>query len=330
MSIDDLVLWVLLPVLKYPILIVRPFHSYGIPISLYGHLVLYSTIVGFLCLLNNVYKTKGGNWKQLNEIKDLKVFLTGGSDGLGEIILKQILGSTNDVKVVNVDIKPSNIKDHRLVTYICDMTKIEALEQTIDTIKKEECPNNSHFHLIINNAGMRSKFKFLNDQDRNTIDNIMNINAIAPVRIIQELTPPENSDKQCYIVNVASALGILAPARVSIYAASKAALMAFHESYSFELLSKNVNNIRTLLVIPGQLNTKMFAGFQPPRQFFAPVIEIERLASSIINKIQRGERGKVNAPFYSNFAHVLMSLPITVQMMARKFADMDECLPNEE
>nr|CAI6436096.1 CBM_HP1_G0009530.mRNA.1.CDS.1 [Saccharomyces cerevisiae] len=50
---------------------------------------------------------------------------------------------------------------------------------------------------------------------------------------------------------------------------------SFHQSYNFELQNENgVRNIRTLLVTPGQLNTEMFAGFKPPRQFFAPVIDI--------------------------------------------------------
>ena len=252
--------------------------------------------------------------------------MTGGSKGLGRAIVFQLLQDYSNLTILNVDICPSPVRDPRVKDLICDLSDDEEVTALLNLLKRKY---KSEIRLIVNNAGVRANFTGFNRIKRENLDKVFKINTFAPLQFIQELAPSRRSTRQCYIINIASILGILTPAKVAAYAASKAALIAFHQSYSFELQNEGVRNIRTLLVTPGQLNTEMFAGFKPPRQFFAPVIDIDTLAARIVSCCESGQRGQLNEPFYCSFAHLLMCIPYSLQRTVRSFTCIDCCLPDE-
>ncbi|CCE61854.1 hypothetical protein TPHA_0B01810 [Tetrapisispora phaffii CBS 4417] len=346
LDIDFFINWFGLTILKYPILLYLPFlnsEHFQLPLQVYYDLILYSALLRAFLLLNSWFKCtySTSEWSPLSEIDDLNVLVTGGSNGLGKALIETILtelGEKKKVNIINIDISNYSGNDERVHTYLCDLTIPSMLNKIIDTIYENVLIGGTkQFHLIINNAGMRSKFKKFEAFTEKEIRDLMQINSITPVTIIQRLSPLRNckqidsKHKQCYIVNIASSLGILAASKVSIYAASKAALISFHNSLKFEILADPTNkrNIKTLLVIAGQLNTEMFSGFTPPRQFFAPIVDVKDLSRKIINKCNIGEFCQLNEPFYANFAYLLMSLPLVIQWIARKLSGMDNCLPDE-
>ncbi|QLQ79918.1 hypothetical protein HG537_0C05670 [Torulaspora globosa] len=273
------------------------------------------------------YRCGGSSkWRSLHDYKVCKVVITGGSSGLGRSLVEEILRGFPDVVVFNIDIKASPQPNDRLIDFRCDLRSSEMLEQTLKLIKQS---GGNDIRLIVNNAGIRSRYEGLKDVRGQDLEDVFAVNSRAPLRVIQELTPEEGSEEQCFIVNVSSSLGILSAAKVGAYAASKAALIAFHKSYAFELESKRVSNIRTLLVVPGQLDTDMFSGFDPPRQFFAPVLSKERLAAKILQHVDKGIRGDLTSPLYAKFAYLLMAMPYSVQSIARRLSRIDECLPDD-
>ncbi|AQZ18324.1 TDA5 (YLR426W) [Zygosaccharomyces parabailii] len=322
MSIDKLIDWIIFPLLKYPIFLYLVLCPPQANVCLF--LVCYSLLLIFCNNLNHWYKCKGNeDWQPLNEVEGATVLITGGSDGLGRSIVLEILARYPRVKVLNIDLQKSPQSNPRLVDIECNVGDIEALDHCLDRIKA--CYGDQ-LSLIVNNAGIRAPYQDMDQQQKDTIQNIFGVNTFGPIMIMQKLIP---SNRQCYVINVASTLGVLAPARLSTYAASKAALIAFHNSYSSELSTNGMTKIRTLLVLAGQLNTNMFRGFEPPRQFFAPMVNKKTLANKIIDYSARGERGELCVPFYSNFAHLLMALPILPRALVRKLSKMDSCLPQE-
>lgn len=289
---------------------------------------LLYTLIKLLYRADFKYRCHGGSrWKSLHDYKVCKVVITGGSSGLGRSLVEEILRTFPNVIVLNVDVKPSPQANDRLIDYRCDLRDADMLEQTLKSIKDSA---KNDIRLIVNNAGIRSRYESLKDLTGQDLQDVFAVNSRAPLRFIQALTPEEGTDEQCFVVNVSSSLGILSAAKVGAYAASKAALIAFHKSYSFELESKRISNIRTLLVVPGQLDTEMFNGFDPPRQFFAPVVNKDRLARKIMQHVENGIRGDLNSPLYANFAYILMAMPYSVQAFARRLSKMDECLPDDD
>lgn len=265
-------------------------------------------------------------WNKLQDVEESVIVISGGSNGLGHELICQMLQRYSKSLIINIDIAKPSFENERLVYYKCDLSDISQVEDVTEQIRKKY---SGRINLLINNAGIRLPFKSLKQLETSELKKIFIINCIAPVELIKKLTPDDKSNQQCYMVTIASILGILNPNKVAAYAATKASLISFHQSYEQELRTHHDSNTRTLLVLPGQLNTNMFSQFNPPRQFLAPVINVGTLAEEILTRCDRGERGTLYTPFYAYFAHLLMSMPYIVQLLARKLSQIDECLPNE-
>jgi short-subunit dehydrogenase len=126
------------------------------------------------------------------------------------------------------------------------------------------------------------------------------------------------------IVTVSSVLGHLGAANLSAYTASKAALLALHHSLRAELAQiPEAAEIKTILVTPGQMSTKMFADVKPPSRFFAPTATPADLGKSIIRLIERGESGEVAIPLYSQYIGFFTMLPTGVQQLVRRWSGLD-------
>jgi short-subunit dehydrogenase len=125
------------------------------------------------------------------------------------------------------------------------------------------------------------------------------------------------------IVTVSSVLGHLGSANLSAYTASKAALLAMHHSLRAELAQNpNAKEIKTVLVTPGLMGTKMFAGIKTPN-FLGPVVTPADIAKEIIRLVERGESGEIALPLYSRWIQFLGVMPNGIQQLVRKFSGLD-------
>jgi short-subunit dehydrogenase len=126
------------------------------------------------------------------------------------------------------------------------------------------------------------------------------------------------------IVTVSSVLGHLGAANLSAYCASKAALLALHQSLRAELSqTPDAEEIKTILVQPGQMSTKMFENVHAPSKFFGPVVTPAEMAQGIIKLVERGESGEVALPLYSRYIQVLGCLPFGIQHIMRRWSGLD-------
>lgn len=285
--------------------------------------LVYTIIINIFITLNHIFKTVGP-WTNIRKIPNATCVLTGGSRGLGKSILQQLMNRFPNLKIIIVDIEHPDIKNDHIQFYRTDLSEPKEVSTVLTKIKREY----DQIDMLINCAGVRSRYQEFFSTTSAEIHKIFQVNVFAPIAFIRELAP-QNSAHQFYLVTIGSALGIVAPAKISSYAATKSALISFHESWTFELLSKGVQNIRTLLVIPGQLNTSMFDGFQPPRPFFAPIVDCEKLAKQVIESCEAGIRGQLRAPAYVHFIHFLSKMPYIIIYLARYLSKMDICLPTE-
>lgn len=266
----------------------------------------------------------------MDQLRSPKVVITGGSNGLGRSIIEELIKRYNNVTVINIDVDVGTWQHQpQVVNYKCDLSDSQQLDDVLETI-------NSTFReqisLIICNAGIRSRYSWFKDTSIEDMERVFSVNTWSTAKILQKLTPSYSPPeyRQCYFVTVSSVLGILAPSKVASYAASKAAVTMIHNSMSNDLHVQGLDNVRGLLVIPGQMGTTMFGGFKPPRTFWAPVVTPKQLAKDIISHCNNGTRGSIRTPSYSYFAELLVGMPYTVQRFARWFSQMDNCLPLEE
>lgn len=261
--------------------------------------------------LNRRHKRSGPNWDKLGS-EDVAL-VTGGSNGLGLELVKILLRL--DVKVINLDkIEPPS-RHENLSFYKCDLGNLTALTNVIAQIKKSgRLPT-----ILINNAAIRhtKPFLHLSMEEIQTTDNV---NLQSSLLLLRSFLKEES--RRFYVINIASVLGLLNPVNLSMYSLTKAALISIHESLTYELRHKNPN-IRFLLVLPGQLNTRLFQDVKPPKQFFAPVVKSEQLALKIIEKIQLGERGELYIPFFARYVPLMKMFPSCLRDLLRWLTDLD-------
>lgn len=131
-------------------------------------------------------------------------------------------------------------------------------------------------------------------------------------------------------MTVASVLGKVAASHLSDYCAAKAGLIAMHTSLRSELASlsapEGAENIRTMLITPGQLSTPLFKDLETPSDFFGPVVEPVELAREIARMIDAGESGEISMPLYARLIEIMHVLPASLERLVRRVTGVDRAM----
>ena len=185
-----------------------------------------------------------------------KALVTGASRGIGAAVAKKLQEDGYEV------IKPSHTE--------MDLTSLESIEAFCDKCKDVT------FDIIINNAGL-NEINNIENVEENDLYNMMQVNLIAPVRLLRELVP--NMKKQRYgrIVNIGSIWGGAGkPGRV-VYAATKHGIHGITQTLAVELAPYNIL-INT--VCPGFTMTELTKKNNSPEQIeqISEFIPIGRMA----------------------------------------------------
>lgn len=129
-------------------------------------------------------------------------------------------------------------------------------------------------HVLINNAGIvRGALFWEHDVDRD-IQLTMQVNAVGPMVLTRALLPAMLADDAPRrILNIASAAGTLANPRMSVYAASKWAMIGWSDSLRLELDRAAGGTVKVTTFCPSYISTGMFAGARGP--LLTPVLSPE-------------------------------------------------------
>lgn len=138
-----------------------------------------------------------------------------------------------------------------------------------------------------------------------------------------------------HVVTISSVLSHLSPSHLADYAASKAAIAALHASLEHEVLSHPDpwvrNNIKTLLVEVGQMDTGLFGGGLTKLPWWTgwwgTVVEGKDVARWITWYIERGEGGVVRLPVWARLVGSFWGLvPVGVKRVARSVTGIDQAV----
>lgn len=275
-------------------------------------MIILSLIFLLIRYLNIAYKRRGP-WEKFGS--DDIALITGGSNGLGLEISKLLI--EKGVTVISLDIvEPvEKLESDKFRFFHCELANEEQLLATITKIKADiGIPT-----ILINNAAIRHSESLI-QLSYSKIQDVFQINTMSQVVLLKEILKDITGSHRLYVVTMASILGLVSPSHLSVYSASKAAIISLHDSLSHEIQN---SRIRFLLVTPGQLDTRLFKDVKPPRQFLAPVIHAKDLAIQIVEKIDLGERGTLHGPLYTYFIPILRMLPYAFNEFARAFSQMD-------
>lgn len=182
-----------------------------------------------------------------------KVLITGASRGLGLAIAEK-LADEYDL-ILHATKENSFKKTVPNSTLLCaDFADAEQIEIFCKNLKKQ---HGDDLYAVINNAGVTFD-KSIIFQPLREIDAMMNVNLKAPILISKTAMKIFSVHKKGVIINISSSVGEAGNAFQSIYATTKAGLVAFSKSLAKEAGALNQEHeIRVLSVSPGYIKTDM-------------------------------------------------------------------------
>lgn len=225
----------------------------------------------------------------MTKIKGRTLLITGGASGIGRIMGRMAL-QRGAKKVVVWDINEDNIAATEselnsygeVKGYKVDVANTEMVKQMF-ALTTKECGD---VDILINSAGIITGNKTFAEQSQQDIDRTMAINATAPMTVALQALPPMLKRNVGHICNIASAAGFIANPRMSIYAASKWAVIGWSDSLRVEL-QESKSNVHVTTIAPYYISTGMFDGV---RSRIIPILKPEWVAKKILNAIEKNRK----------------------------------------
>ena len=191
-----------------------------------------------------------------SDLKNKRVFITGGGSGIGASIVEHFCKQGSEVYFVDINLKETKKllnklkkKKFRAPTFIeCNLLDIKKLEGVIKKIISTKGP----IHALINNAA---------NDDRHTTDQVdetywqnrMDVNLKHYFFAAKAVVNRMKQMKRGSIVNLSSVSWMLGEGDKVVYETAKSAVVGLTRSFAQEY---GKYNIRTNSVIPGSIATE--------------------------------------------------------------------------
>lgn len=178
------------------------------------------------------------------------VIVTGGSSGIGESIVENLLAQK--VNVANFDLTDSTLDDEHLLFVKADVTS----RQEVETGVKKVVDHFGTIDGLVNNAGINIP-RLLVDKDdphgkyelsEETFDKIFAVNQKGLFLMSQAVGRILVEKEAGVIINMSSESGLEGSEGQSPYAATKAAVNSYTRSWAKEL---GKSNVRVVGIAPG-------------------------------------------------------------------------------
>lgn len=186
------------------------------------------------------------------------IFITGGSRGIGEAVVRMAAGKYNVAFTYNTSKEKARCLQQELdsryggvLALECDVTNPKSVSAAIDAAKKRF----GKIDILVNNAGV-AKSGLLIDTSLDEFKRIFDVNVNGTFNVTKAVLPDMLSSGRGSIVNVSSVWGIKGASMEVAYSSSKAAIIGFTKA-----LAKEVAPMGVLVnaVAPGAVDTDMMS-----------------------------------------------------------------------
>lgn len=242
----------------------------------------------------------------MTKIKNSCILITGGASGIGRLMC-QIALKKEARQLIIWDINEKNIESTieefknlgNIKGYKVDISDCKAVEECYQRCIKE-CGN---IDILINNAGIVTSNNTFDKLHIDEITRTMNINATSHMVLSAHVLPDMIARNKGHICNIASAAGMLSNPKMSVYAASKWAMIGWSDSVRIELKQAK-SKVRITTIAPYFINTGMFDGVKS-RIF--PILKPKPTAKKILKAIENNRNFK-GIPFGYHFIRFCQAL----------------------
>lgn len=225
----------------------------------------------------------------MTKIKDRCVLITGGASGIGKLIAKRCL-EAKAYKVILWDINEVNLlktKSHfanlgyTVDVDVVDVSNLEDIEKAAKRVKDTY----TTVDILFNNAGIVVGKPFVEHSHRD-IAKTISINTSALMHIAKEFLPGMVDQCEGHLINIASASGLISNPNMSVYAASKWAVIGWSDSVRLEM-ERDKTGVKVTTVLPGYISTGMFDGVKAP--LLTPILTPDFIVDKIMEGVRKNE-----------------------------------------
>lgn len=225
----------------------------------------------------------------MTQIKNRCVLITGGASGIGKLIARRCL-ELRAYKVILWDINEINLlktkSEFAKLGYNVDIEVVDVASlEDIERAAKVAKDTYTTIDILFNNAGIVVGKPFAEHSHRD-ITKTININTSALMHIAKEFLPDMIDQCEGHIINLASASGLIANPNMSVYAASKWAVIGWSESVRLEM-ERGETGVNITTVMPSYISTGMFDGAKSP--FMTPILTPEYIVDKIMEAVKNNE-----------------------------------------
>ena len=190
------------------------------------------------------------------ELKDKIALVTGGGQGIGQVIGDNLAKS--GAHVIFGDINLENAKESaesvlanggNASATLINVADAENVKVAFDSIAKEFKP----LDILINNAGITKDGLFVRMKEDDW-DRVLAVNLKGSFLCGQQAAKHMMKQRQGAIVNIASIVGVMGNAGQANYSASKAGLIGLTKTMARELAPRNIT---VNAIAPGFIDTEM-------------------------------------------------------------------------
>ncbi|RQG70360.1 SDR family oxidoreductase [Pseudomonas aeruginosa] len=242
----------------------------------------------------------------MSEIRGKTVLVTGGASGIGLLMGHRLLdeGAAHlviwDVQAEALlrTVAELNDKGHQVFGFQVDLADLERIREVVQEMDAASMV----VDILINNAGVVTGRPFA-EHSLAEIARTLDVNTLAPMYVARELLPGMLARRSGHIVNIASAAGLVSNPKMSVYCASKWALIGWSDSLRIEM-EQGHTGVRVTTVTPYYIDTGMFAGVRSP---IIPILQPAPVADRIIAAI-KADRIFLRLPWLINLVPLLRGL----------------------
>lgn len=184
------------------------------------------------------------------------IFITGGSRGIGEALVKKCAGNYNVAFTYNRSKERAQKLQDELnsvfggvFAVFCDVSDAQSVSAAVSAVKKRF----GRIDILVNDAGIAKSGLFIDT----TIDDwheMFSVNVDGVFNVTKAVLPDMLSRSNGSIVNVSSVWGVKGASMEVAYSATKAAVIGFTKALAKEVAPMGV---RVNAVAPGAISTDM-------------------------------------------------------------------------
>ena len=199
--------------------------------------------------------------------------VTGGSTGIGRAVAVEL--ASGGARVVVTGRHEAQLREtaaqHAAITWVvADVAQPADAVRTLAEVRRRH----GRLDVLVNNAGIAPAAP-LSDAGPEHVRQVLDVNVAGLIEVTRQALPLLREARGA-IVNVASVVADHPFANLSVYSASKAAVLALSRAWAKELAH---DGIRVNVVSPGPIETPLFGKMGLAKE------EVDRMATDILGQV---------------------------------------------